>query len=96
MNIESRPHGPFGVVAVGRWRPEYRHHVVADVLVDVPTILTDGGIRDGEEFVEQSVGVFRIALPGQLCEPRDVREQDRYLPAFPGRGWGVNGLGRRA
>jgi len=42
--------------------PEHTHDTVADMLVDVSTVLLDDPIGAVEELLEQSMDLFRIEL----------------------------------
>jgi hypothetical protein len=101
MNVVRRADRAFGVVAVRHRCAEDRHHVVADVLVDVGAVSHDNTVHGLEITVQQAMGFLRAKLVRQLREARQIGEQDSDLPAFarlrgdgrfPDRGFG---LGRR-
>ena len=54
--------GSFRIVAVRNGGPEDAHDTVADMLVDVSTVLLDDPIGAVEELLEQSMDLFRIEL----------------------------------
>jgi hypothetical protein len=54
--------GSFRIVAMRSGGPEHTHDTVADMLVDVSTVLLDDPIGAVEELLEQSMDLFRIEL----------------------------------
>ena len=65
-----------------------RHHVVADVLIDHPTVTLDNAIHDLEIAVEERMGLLGVEFIRQPGEAREIGEQDRDLAAIThGRHW---------
>ena len=76
LDLQRRTEGALGVVLVGDWRAEERHHAVAEKLVD-RTFVAVNGVQDHlEDAVHDPVHVFGIELLGHRREARHIREHD--------------------
>ena len=67
---------------MGNRRPEDRHDIVANMLVNDTTVTLDTGIHGFKVAIEQGVDFFgteRAGEPGKAC---DVGEQHGDLAAF--------------
>lgn len=71
------------IVAIGDRRPKYRHHTVANVLVDVPAMSDNDAIDALEELLQRSMNLLGVDSLGQFGVAGEVCEQHGYLPALP-------------
>jgi hypothetical protein len=78
--------GAFRVVAPGEWRPEHRHHGVADVLLDHAAVPFDRRAGSVEEQAVQIADIFGIGSVGSSGGTDDLYEQDGNELALLGPG----------
>jgi hypothetical protein len=69
---QGRCHTPRGT--------EDRHHAIADVLVDGPTVIDDACVGKVEEASEEGVDFLSVEFVGKLRVAGDVSEQHCHLP----------------
>ncbi|MET4698277.1 hypothetical protein ABIE65_001294 [Constrictibacter sp. MBR-5] len=74
-----------GIVGVRHGSTEKRHHVVADILVDVPTFVGDRDAEPIEAIVHDPMHRFRIEPLRHRRKAADIGEKDRHVTAFVGR-----------
>ena len=77
--------GSFGIITARNGSPEYTHDTVADMLVDVSTVLLDDPIGAAEELLQQGMNLFRIELLSPRGVAGEIGKQYRYLPTLADR-----------
>src|SRR5215210_5535069 len=78
-------YGAHWVVIMGNRRPEDRHDIVADMLVDHAAIALDDRIHSLEIAIEESVGFLCAERAREARIASKVGEQNGDLAAFAGR-----------
>src|SRR5918992_4453018 len=95
-NRERRPDATLGIVLVGDWSTEERHHGIADELLHAAPEALEFGAHALVERNEHGAHVFGIATVRSLGRGDEICEEHRYdLPLFAGAGnvaaWGTTG-----
>jgi hypothetical protein len=62
LDCERREDRSFRIVAVSNRSAEDRHDAIADMLVDMATVILDDAIDLGEESAEKTVNLFLVEL----------------------------------
>ena len=79
-DLQAGPHGALGVVLAGHGRAPYRHHGVADELLDGPPVAPDDGLGGLEVPAEQLARLLGVACLGDRRVADEVHEKDRDHP----------------
>jgi hypothetical protein len=82
LNRQRGPQGAPGMIFMGDWRSEQRHHAVPEELINRPLVAMDHGENHLEGAVHDGVDFLGIQALRHRGEPRDVGEHDCHLLAL--------------
>jgi hypothetical protein len=80
-HCEGGVNGSFCIVAIRDGSTKDRHNTVANVFVDVTTVIMDDAVDASEERLKSGMNLLRIGRPTQGRVTGEISEEDRYLPA---------------
>ena len=82
LDCERREDRSFRIVAVSNRSAEDRHDAIADMLVNMATVILNDAIDLGEELAEKTVNLFLVELAAERGIAHEVGKEHSHLPAF--------------